>query len=292
MKKVILSSMLGLVSIGSAYAECTYSLDATLTDIKNWQTSNNTVPNFSRTYELIQNINQTDQKANGPINFYANTSVDHFATSKKVANFRAQYRYITNIPSNVPMVDTAVSSTGIVALESVIDVANLNINMGASTDSYEFGYNLTGSSSQKTELGLDIVYGKYNNSPGQANGDYIYVTGGSFKPNGTGFTTVKEFDRKTHQITVPIDGKTRVGVYVNQSTKQVGYIINGVNYGYLNITLQNAINTIGYSAVINQEPYSNSLLVGKNVSLQLITDHSKMLLTYPSAAKDICGTAL
>ncbi len=292
MKKIILGALISVGMIGTTFAQCTYNLDATLTDLKNWQTSNNTVPNFPRTYELIQNINQIDQKAVGQINYYANSSVDHFATSKKVANFRAQYRYITNIPANLPMVDTAVSSNGIVVLESVIDVANLNINMGSATDSYEFGYNLTGSSSQKVELGLDVIYGKYNNNSVLANGDYIIVTGGAFKPDTNGFTTVKEFDRKTHKITVPSDGKIKVGIFINQSTKQVGYVINGTNFGYLNINLQNSINSIGYTATINQEPYANSLLNGKSVGIQLITDHANIQQLYPTGSKDICGTVL
>ena len=285
---------MSILIIESSFAECTYSLNASLQDIKNWQTSNNNrFPNYPRTFELIQNIDQVDQKATGSISHLSNTPVDRYVTSKKLANFRAQYPDITKVPSNLPMIDTSVSTSGIVVLESTINVANLNIDLGAVTDSYEFGYSLIGSSQQKIELGLDIVYGKYNNNMAiQPNGDYIYITLGSFKPDGNGFTTFNELTRKFHKITIPIDGKIKVGIYVNQTTKQVGYIVNGVNYGYLNIILGNAISSIGYSASINQNSHANSLLIGKNVTLQLITDHSKMQLTYPSGAKDICGTVL
>lgn len=293
MKKIFLGIFISVITIGNSFGECTYSLDASLQDIKNWQTSsNNRFPNYPRSFELIPNINQVEQKVSGPISFLSNTPVDHYATSKKLAVFKTQYPFTDKLPSNTSFIDKSVSPNGILVLESVIDIANLNIDMGTIKDSYEFGYSLMGASQQKLELGLDVVFGKYNNTTVYADGDYIHVTGGSFKPDGNGFTTLKEVERKTHKVTIPVDGKVKVGIYVNQSTKQVGYIINGVNYGYLNINLQNAITSFGYSAGINQNNNANSLLIGKSVGLQLVTDHAKMQLTYPSGAKDICGTIL
>ncbi|WP_252511570.1 DUF4882 family protein [Acinetobacter colistiniresistens] len=278
---------------GSTFAACSYDLDASLQDIKSWQTSSNSrFPNYPRSFELIPNINQVNQKVSGSITLLSNIPVDHYATSKKLANFKAQYPFTDRVPSNLPFIDKPVSTTGIVGLESIIDITSLNIDMGTVKDSYEFGYSLMGSSQQKLELGLDIVYGKYNNTTVYADGDYIHVTGGSLKPDGNGFTTLKEVERKTHKITIPADGKIKVGIYINQSTQQVGYIINGINYGYLNINLQNAITSLGYSAGINQNNNTGSLLIGKSVGLQLITDHSNMQLTYPTGAKDICGNTI
>lgn len=293
MKKIILGTFISAVIMGNAWAQCTYSLDAELQDIKNWQASNNNrYPNYPRTFELIPNINQANQAATGSISFLSNIPVDHYATSKKLANFKTLYPFTDKLPSNIPFIDKPVSPTGIVVLESIIDIANLNIDMGATKDSYEFGYSLMGSSQQKLELGLDVVYGKYNKNTVFADGDFIHVTGGSLKPDGNGFTTLKDVERKSHKIIIPTDGKVKVGIYINQSTKQVGYLINGINYGYLNINLQNSISSLGYSAGINQNNNTGSLLIGKSVGLQLITDHSNMQLTYPTGAKDICGNTI
>jgi len=292
MKNIFLIILINTIAIGNTFAECAYNLDASLEDIKNWQNSrNNTYPNYPRTFELIPNINQVEQKAIGPITYMTNRPIEQLRTSKKFANFMNQYPAM-RVPDYLPFTDRIVNPAGLIVSEFIIDVTNLNIDMGEAQDSYSFSYSLVGSSEQKMELQLGIIYAKYNNSQIQENGDYIYISAGSFKSDGKGFVELKEIQQKNNKITPPTDGKVKVGIYINQSSKQIGYIINGTNYGYLNIHIEKPINSIGYLATINQTEKINSLLIGKNIGLQLITDHSKMQLTYPTGAKDICGNTL
>jgi hypothetical protein len=91
---------------------------------------------------------------------------------------------------------------------------------------------------------------------------------------------------------VPSVGKVRVGMYFNQVTKQLGYIINGTNYGYLNILAENALSNIGFQAVSQPSPNTTSRFLGKQVSIQVITNSANMQFTYPSNTKDICGNTI
>ncbi|MDR6796477.1 hypothetical protein [Acinetobacter calcoaceticus] len=48
----------------------------------------------------------------------------------------------------------------------------------------------------------------------------------------------------------------------------MGYIINGANYGYLNLIAENALKNIGFNGVGIQSPNSNYKFLGKTVSVQ------------------------
>lgn len=89
-----------------------------------------------------------------------------------------------------------------------------------------------------------------------------------------------------------VDGYQHLGVYYNQSSRQVGYIFNGVNKGYLDSYSQ-VIKKYGYTlgAVITGfTPTSHN--IGKEISIELITDAAKMTQTYPTGTKDICGNTI
>lgn len=82
------------------------------------------------------------------------------------------------------------------------------------------------------------------------------------------FKGAKEVDQKAISVSMPIDGKFRVGLYFNQVSKQIGYIINGTNYGYLNLIAENALKNIGFNGVGIQSPNPNYKFLGKTVSVQ------------------------
>lgn len=83
-----------------------------------------------------------------------------------------------------------------------------------------------------------------------------------------------------------------IGIYVNQDSKQVGYVLNGINKGYVFIYSQNAMGyKFGHTVALNGIN-SNSSNLGEEISIELVTDHSQITQIYPSGAKDICGNTI
>ncbi|WP_223861099.1 DUF4882 family protein [Acinetobacter seifertii] len=290
MKKIILATIVGVSGMSNSFAECTYNFDASLPDLKAFEIAKAGNSTNYRYVEQVANINNANQSGYDVIRYYSNKNVDTFLASKKYIQFKTQYPFDT--PDNVVIVDKAISSSDIFAQEFIFDVNNLKVNLGSNSQMYEYGFIITGSSDSKMELTLNLMFAKGNNYSGVMDGDSISSLGATYKSDGNGYLTYLSANRTTNPVEVPADGKVRVGIYVNQNTKQVGYIINGVNYGYLNLTMENKLKYISFMGAINQDHFANSALTGKTVGLQLVTDKSKMQFTYPTGAKDICGVAL
>ncbi|OUT27677.1 hypothetical protein H125_05091 [Acinetobacter nosocomialis P020] len=276
--------------MNNSFAECTYSFDANQQDIKAFEVANSAHAASYRYAEPVANLNIANQSGYDVIQYYSNKNVDSLFTSKKYIQFKTQYP--SDTPDNVVIVDKAIGSSDIFAQEFIFDVNNLKVNLGNNSQMYEYGFIITGSSESKVELTLNLMFAKGNNYSGVLNGDAIASLGATYKSDGNGHLTYLSANRTNNPVEVPADGKVRVGIYVNQNTKQVGYIINGVNYGYLNLTMENKLKYISFMGAINQDHFANSALTGKTVGLQLITDKSKMQFTYPTGTKDICGVAL
>ncbi len=276
--------------MNNSFAECTYSFDANQQDIKAFEVANSAHAASYRYAEPVANLNIANQSGYDVIQYYSNKNVDSLFTSKKYIQFKTQYP--SDTPDNVVIVDKAIGSSDIFAQEFIFDVNNLKVNLGNNSQMYEYGFIITGSSESKVELTLNLMFAKGNNYSGVLNGDAIASLGATYKSDGNGHLTYLSANRTNNPVEVPADGKVRVGIYVNQNTKQVGYIINGVNYGYLNLTMEKKLKYISFMGAINQDHFANSALTGKTVGLQLVTDKSKMQFTYPTGAKDICGVAV
>lgn len=82
----------------------------------------------------------------------------------------------------------------------------------------------------------------------------------------------------------------RLGMYINQNTKQVGFIVNGVDQGYQS-TLPAPLENIRFSVSSSIGIYSNQLF-GQELSNELITDHNALQFNYPQGATDMCGNAI
>lgn len=277
MKKIILGTLISVITIGNTFAACTYNLNATQSQVDAVNALG------GRQATLMPTINLTEQKGIAVIGHFSN-SVDQIATSSN---------FISNTSINTTINDKVVVNTNILASEFVFDVANIkDIALGASHEIQQLGLQILGASSSKNELSLDLAYSLINNDPNYSNGSYITLTAATTKLNASGHLVAKDFDRKLIPVTVPSVGKVRVGVYFNQVTKQLGYIINGTNYGYLNILAENALSNIGFQAVSQPSPNTTSKFLGKQVSIQVITDSANMQFTYPSNTKDICGNTI
>lgn len=277
MKKLIIAILTGLISV-SSWSACTYNFDATQVQI------NAANVNGGRQVKLMPSINLIDQKGIGFIEYLNGVAIDQIVASSKG---------FLNTDFNKPYIDKKVITEGILASEFVFDVSNLqNINLGNSKEIQQFFGQVIGSSSSKIEIQLDIGYSIVNNNSDYSNGEYITLTAVSTKFDTNNEVIVKDVDRKVHQVNTPSLGKVIFDIYLNQTSKQFGYMINGVNYGYLNINMQNPVNNMGYTLGLQQTPNPNSKFIGKQVSMQLITDSTKMTQTYPIGTKDICGNTI
>lgn len=105
--------------------------------------------------------------------------------------------------------------------------------------------------------------------------------------DGSGIT----YDRFFEVNTTP-SGYQRLGIYINQNTKQVGAIFNGVNVGYIGTASTKPVN---YFFEMNLGQYAipaGNAVIGQEISQELILDKSQLQFKYPVGTKDICGAVL
>ncbi|WP_433848258.1 DUF4882 family protein [Acinetobacter proteolyticus] len=93
-------------------------------------------------------------------------------------------------------------------------------------------------------------------------------------------------------MTTTSNGYQRLGVYVNQTTKQIGLIFNGMNSGYIR-SFANKLDSFAFANMAGQYGIpTGSPTIGQNISIELITDHAGLQFTYPTGTKDICGNTI
>lgn len=277
MNKIILGLLISSGLSINTYAACTYNFDATQAQVDAKNAAG------GRQIKLMSPISITEQKGTATITYVGSTPVDQVVTSSKLISITS---------SQTPLVDKAVVGTNIVATEFVFDASNLkNVVLGDSYETQQMAFQILGASNLKNEISIDLGYALMNKDSTRADGSYVTLIGITRTRDSSGSVVVKDIAQKLIPITLPSDGKVRVGLYFNQISKQVGYIINGTNYGYLNLIAENALKNIGFNGVGIQSPNPNSKFLGKTVSVQLITNKANMQFTYPTGTTDICGSA-
>lgn len=277
MNKIILGLLISSGLSINTYAACTYNFDATQAQVDAKNAAG------GRQIKLMSPISITEQKGTATITYVGSTPVDQVLTSSKLISITS---------SQTPLVDKAVVGTNIVATEFVFDASNLkNVVLGDSYETQQMAFQILGASNLKNEISIDLGYALMNKDSTRADGSYVTLIGITRTRDSSGSIVVKDIAQKLIPITLPSDGKVRVGLYFNQVSKQVGYIINGTNYGYLNLIAENALKNIGFNGVGIQSPNPNSKFLGKTVSVQLITNKANMQFTYPTGTTDICGNA-
>lgn len=276
MNKIILGLLITSGISVNTYAACTYSFDATQAQVDAVNAAG------GRQIKLMFPISIAEQKGTATITYVGSTPLDQVVTSSKLIGIAS---------SQTPLVDKAVVGTNIVATEFVFDASNLkNVVLGDSYETQQMAFQILGASNLKNEISIDLGYALMNKDSTRADGSYVSLLGITRTRDSSGSIVVKDIAQKTIPITLPSDGKVRVGLYFNQVSKQVGYIINGTNYGYLNLIAENALKNIGFNGVGLQSPNPNSKFLGKTVSVQLITSKANMQFTYPTGTTDICGS--
>lgn len=263
MKRVILGTFVTAMTTISSFAACTYNLDATSAEVSAIPT---TVPTLK--FPIVSNQKSSFQVASNEADTYKIKMF--FATSSNTAQQLA-------ISNQSLIGDKNIVTSGQSAFEFLI---NSFANAPATGDTFiAIGYNIV---LTDTTNGLKIgnIY-VINDS---VSGSYIKVN----------FSDVNGGNETTNLYPVAISSipGLRIGLFINQNTKQIGVNINGVNKGYITsfngVPSKISFFTSGYTInVKNNDPN-----IGQTISGELITDRSKIGLTYALGTTDICGIVL
>ncbi|MFG0589021.1 DUF4882 family protein [Acinetobacter sp. YQ_14] len=254
MKKLVLGSLITIAATSSVFAECTYNFDATETQISQIDSSVTGFP--------VKN----NQKVG--FNIVSNEGVKGYAAYSSA--------YAANKISGVNNGDVAAQTSGIFAYEYKIKVPTSLLSGDEAL--VFFPLTMIGTTNNQQTQTIDIAYS--NNV--------------ATNPNKNELKLYTNFSGSP--VDMPVvstsNGYQTVGIYVNRDTNQVGLIHNGINKGYVR-QLSNAFNRLAFINIAAQSKFAvNSTNLGQEISIELITDHTKLQNTYPTGTKDICGNVI
>ena len=253
MLKIILPSVIFVcTSIPSAFAACSYPLDTTISDYA-------PLPSPMKAFPVISGQSASAQVIASQVNFWvamSNSLTNAVQNSDPVGDVTVPTSGVFVVEANLSM--PSVPSAGVIALEPqvILDFGTVYPN-----------------GNEKTLI------------------LYPEVVANSSTPNFIFATSESSGNLLSIPLTAPYSN-IRVGVYVNQNTKQIGVTVNGTNYGYLaNYAapiVKAAFNLQGVETGIQQ----GDTVVGTTIGGTLITDASLISNIYPSGATDICGSVI
>lgn len=263
MKKLSAVIFVSLVSIGSASGACRYDLDATAAQISAIPT---TVPTLK--FPIVTSQRSSFQVASNELDTYKIKMF--FAASANTAQQIA-------INNQSVIGDKNIATSGQSAFEFLINnFSNIPVT---GDELIAIGYNIV-----LTDAVNGLKIGNIYAINDSVSGSYIKVNFSDV--NGSNEIT------KIYPVAISTIPGLRIGVFINQSTKQIGLNINGINKGditsFSGVPSKLSLFTSGYMINIK----NNDPNIGQTISGELITDRSKLGLTYALGTTDICGTAL
>ncbi|MDO3658006.1 DUF4882 family protein [Acinetobacter genomosp. 15BJ] len=185
--------------------------------------------------------------------------------------------------------EKSISPTGIVAFENELNVLPLRplTNLPEANTGILIESGVYGVLSDGTYLMIGCGFAtnqSINELDDTILGNAIVVKVAHVSTSGT-----LDFFQKLYAINETSLELQRIGIYINQNTKQIGFVLNGVDLGYLynfNNLLQSAffVSTSMVSQLVND--------IGSEFSTEVITDHSRIKLEYPAGTTDICGNLI
>lgn len=264
-KYVITSALLAIVAAGQAMAACLYTLDATNSQI-------NSIG--AQPFNI-----KVDQRVRSPI--AASTGTLHYAVGSQAM--------IGNILSGSLQGDKTIPTTGIVAFEYRVPYfpSTKPVDNGANEQGGEIDSRISIMSYDAVDdAKLSAIFYVHSGKNGIASYPESARAGGTISSGGA-LTTVP-----TTPLSLPLSTNFRVGVYLNQDTKQLGLILNGINQGYV-FNYDKALKNIGF-LISSTRSHINATdpVVGAYAGGALITDAADISYSYPSGAKDICGNTI
>ncbi|ENV07521.1 hypothetical protein F966_03378 [Acinetobacter higginsii] len=270
MKKIILGTFISVMITGSSFAACTYNLDATNAQLEQLQ------PSISQKFSFVnttaQQVTQTINTFSGKYIFLAGSNLG----VQKLLNFPLN-------PQTTVFGDKILPQSGIPVFEYQLN---------------NFVPQLTGIERQVVKSGLIVYAGTHDGSIQNIviNATVDNINDPSFGQNSVLNLNFFNFNTNnsasfSYPVTLPLSSSFKLGFYINQDTQQIGFNLNGINKGYL-FSVDKKIEQISILPRADIEVPAGSTAIGQNVSGTLATNSTNITLSYPSGAKDICGTTL
>ncbi|MBJ8419352.1 DUF4882 family protein [Acinetobacter courvalinii] len=257
MKKIFFGSVLLTAAIYQpVFAQCNFSFNATQAQIQQ------AYPNSSSTNLRFPSINGMKASYTVAANPDMGTKINYYAMNGDGYKFALPqtgiiaYEYQFKVPTSV------ISGNG-----NIVFLPTAGAGDGEDQTPFVVMVNY-GNNFDSTQNQNQIGVGVYNNK----------VSGGMMG--------------QTFDIKVTPSGYQRLGIYINQDTKQVGAIFNGVNAGYIGTASTKPVN---YFFSMNLGQYAipaGNAVIGQEISQELILDKSQLQFKYPVGTKDICGAVL
>ncbi|NNP74531.1 DUF4882 domain-containing protein [Acinetobacter sp. Ac_3412] len=250
---------------------CQYNFDATQQDYDTWNLQN---PG----YTPITQFPEINGQRFGFI--VSSTPIDEDAYVNYVATSKAQLNS-ANGNGDFPL-----PTTGIIAFEMQLKIPT---PPPTGDSSYTSSFLITGVTNNGYAIRSDFGFqsGTYDPDFGENPPDLSYSLRYQLS-DGTGPTTVDYYQNT--KVTTNTNSYQRLGIYINQLTKQVGFIFNGIDQGYQS-TLPAALENLSFNIDSGVSIYSNHL-DGQELSSELITDRNALQFSYPQGSTDICGNVI
>ncbi|WP_173910761.1 DUF4882 family protein [Acinetobacter sp. Marseille-Q1618] len=305
MKKIILGLSIGLASV-TAWSACTYNFDATqaqLNILYGGAPNGTLYPNVTGQKFGFNLLAGLPVGASGAYRVHAAASkayLDKAIAAQSTQNATLNRSLITNKLSNqtknlslrslnqavsqqVEAGDKPISQTGIIAYEFNFKVPD---NLTPDGQVIHFPIGIGGDTVNGNGYAIAIFYGnQYSTEASSSTNGFAAVIGSMNLATGT--QDQKEI--ALFNVTNPAQIQ-KVGIYFNQSSNQIGIISNGQNLGYV-YTLPGRAKNVAFSLASAYRDIQPTDL-NKEVSIELVTDSSKITGQYPTGTTDICGVAL
>lgn len=273
-KYLIYTTLVSVLTGGQAMAACLYSLDATTTDAAQFSARVTNSPNFIKLFPAL-----TGQKAT--------TQLKGYASEQNVIGSGVGLQSIVDAydptTTTFPKIGDIPLGSGIFAGE--VEILTPPTSLSA-TGSFGIGYTLYGSRkndpiNKPESLRIDLGVRKVSNAG--VNQFHVVVI----------VLNMLDYSSVTKQYPLLINrGTNRIGFYLNNSSGQLGVIVNSANKGYIASILPANIDRLTFVGSANSELDDSDSNIGSNVSIQLKTDTSTFSYSYPTGTKDICGNTI
>lgn len=273
MKQYLAAALVGALSM-PAFATCPYPLDATAAQYE--QSGFSAFDSVN--YQSAEYLARSTQPAPGAlevVNLIALSDTGFTASAQAVG-------------SGLPGGDIALPASGIVAFEIAIDRFPASEDQGANL--YLGGGFTTGNELLASTSGDAISFNYVFANSGS--GSLAGIVAGS-RSNGV----VTWANGNVGALALPLPANTRVGVYLNMNTRQVGYTLNGVNHGYLQseqggtFSIPAGVQSLSLALNGIMQVTSTSALIGQPLGATLVTDAAAFTQPFPAGTTDLCASA-
>lgn len=269
MKRLTVAILTGLMS-ASGWSACTYNFDASLSQIQ--ALAGYSVPNLvlfpQNSNQKIGLILQSGMPAGS-----AGDVMMHYGTSSAYANNTIEY--LKTMSGTLG--DKTLPSNGMIAIEFNYKVPS-TLSQGALTTPISIGGNME--NGKMFQLGTFYTNGNDGTNT---------LNKFNFSLLATGASQVNLNNLNGSQV-INATQLQKIGIYINQTSNQIGLVVNGVNHGYV-YTLPSKAKNFGVMATALSQNIA-TVDANKQFSVELITDATKMTQTYPTGTKDICGNTI